>query len=51
MKQRETMEILQQHCLSCGNKSFDWKSKPMALGGKHPMGNVLLSLEILPAGA
>ena len=43
MKQRETMVILQQHCLSCGNKSFESKSNPMALGGKYPMGNVLLS--------
>ena len=51
MKQRETMVISQQHCLSFGNKWFEWKSKPMALGGKYPMGNVLLSLEILCAGA
>lgn len=51
MKQRGTMVIVHQYCVSCGDNSFEWKSQPMALGGKFPMGNVLLSLAILMAGA
>ena len=51
MKQRGTMVIVKQHCTSCGEESFEWKSQPMALGGKYPAGNVLLSFAVLMAGA
>ena len=51
MKQRGTMVIVNQHCTSCGEESFEWKSQPMALGGKYPAGNVLLSFAVLMAGA
>ena len=51
MKQQGTMVIVNQHCLSCGEESFEWKSQPMALGGKYPAGNVLLSFAVLMAGA
>ena len=42
---------MEQHCTSCGEESFEWKSQPMALGGKHPSGNVLLSFAVSMAGA
>ena len=51
MKQQGTMVIVNQHCTSCSEESFEWKSQPMALGGKYPAGNVLLSFAVLMAGA
>ena len=45
------MVIVNQHCSSCGEESFEWKPQPMALGGKYPTGNVLLSFAVLMAGA
>ena len=51
MKQRGTMVIVNQHCLQCGVDSFEWRSQPMTLGGRHAAGNVLLSFAVLMAGA
>lgn len=51
MRQRGTMVIVNQHCLTCGEDAFEWKSQPMSLDGKHPAGNVLLSFAVLMAGA
>ena len=51
MKQRGTMVIVNQHCLQCGVDSFEWRSQPMTLGGRHAVGNVLLSFAVLMAGA
>lgn len=51
MKQRGTMVIVKQHCFTCGDNSFSWKSQPMMFNGRYPAGNVLLSFSILMAGA
>ncbi|XP_068680453.1 uncharacterized protein [Montipora foliosa] len=51
MKQRGTMVIASQQCQHCGDEVFVWKSQPMTLGGKHPLGNILISFGILMAGA
>ena len=52
MKQRVTMVIVNQHCTSCGEESFEWKSHLMALiCSKYPAVNVLLSFAVLMAGA
>lgn len=51
MKQWGTMVTVSQHCFKCGDDAFQWKSQPMALDGKHPAGNVLLSFGVLMAGA
>jgi len=51
MKQRGTMVIVNQHCFTCGDNSFSWKSQPMMFNGRYPAGNVLLSFSILMAGA
>ena len=45
------MVIASQQCQHCGDYAFVWKSQPMTLGGKHPLGNILLSFAILMAGA
>ena len=45
------MVIATQQCQHCGDDAFVWKSQPMTLGGKHPLGNVLLSFAVLMAGA
>ena len=46
------MVIVNQHCTSCGEESFEWKSQPMALiCGKCPAVNVVLSFAVLMAGA
>ena len=45
------MVIASQQCQHCGDDAFVWKSQPMTLGGKHPLGNILLSFAILMAGA
>lgn len=50
MKQRGTMVIVKQHCLSCGGDPFIWRSQPFMFG-RYPAGNVLLSFSVLMAGA
>lgn len=51
MKQRGTMVIVNQHCLTRGDNSYSWKSQPMMFNGRYPAGNVLLSFSVLMAGA
>lgn len=50
MKQHGTMVIVYQHCFTCGENAFVWRSQPLLLG-KYPAGNILLSFAILMAGA
>jgi len=50
MKQRGTMVIVSQHCTTCGDNAFSWRSRPLIFG-KYPAGNMLLSFEVLMAGA
>lgn len=51
MKQRGTMVIVNQYCLTSGDNSYSWKSQPMMFNGRYPAGNVLLSFSVLTAGA
>ena len=51
MRQLGTMVIVSQHCVTCGDDAYVWRSQPMVLGGKYPAGNVLLSFAVLMAGA
>lgn len=51
MKQRGTMVIVNQYCLTRGDNSYSWKSQPMMFNGRYPAGNVLLSFSVLMAGA
>ena len=50
MKRRGTMVIVYQHCTTCGDNAFSWRSQPLIFG-KHPAGNMLLSFGVLMAGA
>lgn len=50
MKTNGTMVTVFQECDRCKNNPFVWKSQPYLLG-KHPAGNILLSMTILVAGA
>lgn len=50
IEQNGTMVTIFQHCHSCGNNSFVWRSQPFVFG-QYPLGNVLLSYGILFAGA
>ena len=45
------MVIATQQNQCCFDDAFVWKSQPMTLGGKHPLGNVLLWFAILMVGA
>ena len=45
------MVIATQQYQCCFDDAFVWKSQPMTLGGRHPLGNVLLRIAILMAGA
>ena len=45
-----TMVTVRQSCKDCGESSFVWKSQPL-INGRHPAGNLCLSLSILMAGA
>ena len=45
------MVIATQQCQRCSDDAFLWKSQLMTLGGKHPLGNVLLKFDLLMAGA
>ena len=49
MKNNGTMVIVTQHCCKCAGE-FQWRSQPL-VHGKHPAGNLLLSLSVLLAGA
>lgn len=50
MKQRGTMVIVSQHCSTCGDEAFTWRSQPLIFG-RYPAGNILLSFGVLMAGA
>ena len=50
MYKNGTMVTVVQHCNTCGNESFKWRSQPYVFG-RYPAGNVLLSFAILMAGA
>lgn len=50
MKQRGTMVVVCQHCTTCGDNAFSWRSQPLIFG-KYPAGNMLLSFGVLMAGA
>ncbi|XP_067029941.1 uncharacterized protein [Acropora muricata] len=50
MKQRGTMVVVSQHCTTCGDNAFSWRSQPLIFG-KYPAGNMLLSFGVLMAGA
>ncbi len=45
------MVTVRQHCYSCGEDAYTWKSQPMMFNGRYPAGNVLLSFGVLMAGA
>ena len=44
------MVVVSQHCTSCGDNAFSWRSQPLIFG-KYPAGNMLLSFGVLMAGA
>lgn len=50
VKQNGTMITVTQSCPQCQD-SYIWKSQPPPLGGKYPIGNILLSFAVLMAGA
>ena len=50
MKQRGPMVVVSQHCTTCGDNAFSWRSQPLIFG-KYPAGNMLLSFGVLMAGA
>ena len=53
VKKNGTMVTVVQQCKSCspaGKTPFKWRSQPFVLG-RHPAGNMLLSMAILVAGA
>ena len=44
------MVVVSQHCTTCGDNAFSWRSQPLIFG-KYPAGNMLLSFGVLMAGA
>lgn len=42
--------IVSQHCSTCGDEAFTWRSQPLIFG-RYPAGNILLSFGVLMAGA
>ena len=44
------MVVVSQHCTTCGDNAFSWRSQPLILR-KYPAGNMLLSFGVLMAGA
>ena len=49
MRQNGTMVTVMQQCRKC--KGFFWNSQSYMPHGKHPVGNILLSLAVLMGGA